>query len=54
MSTLFVVVPLALVVSAAAVVAFMWSVSRGQMDDLQTPALRVLDEDDVSPEKKGK
>ena len=36
MSALFVVVPLALVVSAAAVWAFCWSVSRGQMDDLQT------------------
>lgn len=45
MSTLFVVVPLALLVSAAAVGAFVWSVRRGQMDDLETPALRMLEED---------
>ena len=45
MSALFVVVPLALLVSAAAVWAFCWSVARGQMDDLQTPALRMLDDD---------
>jgi cbb3-type cytochrome oxidase maturation protein len=46
MTALFVVVPLALVVSAVAVVAFVWSVRHGQMDDLSTPALRMLDDDD--------
>jgi len=45
MSALFIVVPLALLVSAAAVIAFSWSVSRGQLDDLQTPALRMLEDD---------
>lgn len=45
MSALFVVVPLALLVSAIAVAAFVWSVKRGQMDDLSTPALRILDDD---------
>jgi len=46
MTALFVVVPLALAVSAAAVWAFVWSVKHGQMDDLSTPALRMLEEDD--------
>ena len=46
MSALFVVVPLALVVSALAVGAFVWSVRRGQLDDLQTPALRMLADDE--------
>lgn len=46
MTALFVVVPLALVVSAAAVFAFVWSVKRGQMDDLESPALRMLEEDE--------
>lgn len=45
MTTLFIVVPLALLVSSMAVVAFVWSVQRGQLDDLSTPALRMLEED---------
>jgi cbb3-type cytochrome oxidase maturation protein len=46
MTALFVVVPLALLVSAVAVAAFVWSVRHGQMDDLSTPAVRILDDDD--------
>ncbi len=46
MSALFIVVPLALIVSGAAVFAFVWSVRHGQMDDMQTPALRMLEEDE--------
>ncbi len=45
MTAIFVVVPLALIVSAAAVAAFVWSVRRGQLDDLETPALRMLEDD---------
>ncbi len=52
MSALFLVIPIALIVSAAAVIAFSWSVSKGQLDDLQTPALRMLEEDE--PVRKGK
>lgn len=51
MSALFVVLPLALVVSSLAVLAFVWSVRRGDMDDLVTPALRVLDDDDGAPRR---
>lgn len=46
MSALFVVIPLAILVSAAAVGAFVWSVRRGQLDDLDTPAQRMLEEDE--------
>lgn len=49
MSTLYLVVPLALLVSAAAVGAFVWAVRRGQLDDLETPALRMLEEDGEPP-----
>jgi cbb3-type cytochrome oxidase maturation protein len=45
-TTLYLVIPLALLVSGAAVVAFVWSVRRGQLDDLETPALRMLEEDE--------
>ncbi len=45
MSVLFLVLPLALLASAVAVAAFAWAVRNGQMDDLTTPALRMLEED---------
>lgn len=45
MTTLFIVVPLALLVSGLAVCAFVWSVKHGQLDDLSTPAMRMLEED---------
>jgi cbb3-type cytochrome oxidase maturation protein len=45
MTVLYVVFPVALLLSAFAVVAFLWAVRRGQFDDLTTPALRVLTDD---------
>ncbi len=46
MSALFVVLPLAVFVSALAVGAFLWAARRGQLDDLDTPALRILHDDE--------
>jgi len=48
MSALFVVLPLALLVSSLAVVAFVLSVKRGEFDDLETPARRILVDDEPS------
>ncbi len=45
MSVLFIVLPLALLLVGAAVVAFVWSARSGQMDDLDTPAVRMLHDD---------
>ena len=45
MTVLFIVLPLAVVFSAAAVAAFLWSTSSGQLDDLETPPLRMLRDD---------
>ena len=45
MSVLFVVLPLAVLFSALAVVAFLWSTRSGQLDDLETPPLRILGDD---------
>jgi cbb3-type cytochrome oxidase maturation protein len=47
MSVLYVVLPLALVIVGAAVAAFVWSARNGQFDDLDTPAMRVLHDDEV-------
>jgi cbb3-type cytochrome oxidase maturation protein len=41
-TVLFLVLPLAIAVSAAAVAAFVWSTKSGQLDDLETPPLRML------------
>ena len=45
MSVLFIVLPLALVIVGVAVAAFIWSTRTGQMDDLETPAVRILHDD---------
>ena len=46
MSVLFVVFPVAILIAAAAVAAFIWAVRGGQMDDLETPAMRMLHDDE--------
>lgn len=49
MSILYVLIPLALVVLGVAVWAFFWAVGSGQFDDMDTPAMRVLMDDDEAP-----
>jgi cbb3-type cytochrome oxidase maturation protein len=46
MSILFIVVPLALVLVAAGLGAYLWAVRNGQMDDLDTPAVRMVRDDE--------
>lgn len=46
MSVLYIIIPLAGVLSLAAVVAFVRGVRRGQFDDLDTPSVRMLADDD--------
>lgn len=46
MSVLYVIMPVAFLLAAAGVGAFIWAVRRGQFDDLDTPAVRILDDED--------
>jgi cbb3-type cytochrome oxidase maturation protein len=46
MSVLFLVVPLALVIVAVGLSGYLWAVRNGQMDDLETPGLRVVRDDE--------
>jgi len=46
MSVVFVLVPVTLVIAGAAVATYVWAVRRGQFDDLETPAMRMLHDDD--------
>ncbi len=47
MSIIYIVLPLALLVVAAAVVAYVWAARTGQFDDTTTPAIRVIVDDDA-------
>jgi len=44
--TIFVLLPLALLIAAIAVGFFVWAVRSGQFDDLETPAVRILFDDE--------
>lgn len=47
MNVLYLLVPLALLLAGAGVAAFVWSVRNGQYDDVETPGMRILMEDDM-------
>ena len=47
MSVLYVVLPIALLLLAGAIAAYAWAARRGQFDDLKTPAIRALHDDDL-------
>lgn len=49
MSVIYLLLPVALIIVAAAVGAFVWATRRGQYDDLDTPALRMLHDDAPVP-----
>ena len=49
MATLYIVLPLALLVVTAAVIVFVLSARSGQFDDLETPARRMLIDEKPPP-----
>ena len=49
MSILYLLIPLGLVLIAFAVAVFFWAVRSGQFDDLETPAMSVVMDDDSKP-----
>lgn len=46
MNIIYVLIPLSIILMVLAVVFFFWAVKNGQFDDLDTPALDILDDDD--------
>ena len=46
MSAVFIALPFALLLALLFLAMFIWSVRSGQMDDLETPAHRILGEDE--------
>jgi cbb3-type cytochrome oxidase maturation protein len=55
MSVLFVAVPVALGFALGAVIAFLWTARSGQLDDLETPPLRMLQDETLraAPARRG-
>jgi cbb3-type cytochrome oxidase maturation protein len=47
MSVVYIALPAALLLALVGVIAFIWAVRSGQMDDLETPSLRMLTDDDA-------
>jgi cbb3-type cytochrome oxidase maturation protein len=53
MEILYILLPLSLLLAAIGFAGYFWSVRSGQLDDLDTPALRVLlDQEELDPNKK--
>ncbi|MGA2794226.1 MAG: cbb3-type cytochrome oxidase assembly protein CcoS [Roseiarcus sp.] len=50
MTILVILVPLALLLGAVGLAAFLWSLRSGQYDDMDGAALRVLSDDDLAQE----
>lgn len=46
MSVIYLVLPLAILLAGGFVVGFLWAARRGQFDDLETPPVRALFDDD--------
>jgi len=49
MNILYLLIPLGLMLLAGAVAAFFWAVGAGQFDDLDSPGMSVIMDDDYKP-----
>ncbi len=45
MNILTIMIPMALLLGVGFVAAFFWATSKGQFDDVETPAHRILNDD---------
>ncbi|MEX2500572.1 MAG: cbb3-type cytochrome oxidase assembly protein CcoS [Wenzhouxiangellaceae bacterium] len=52
MTIIYVLIPLSLLLLGLAVWAFFWAVRNDQFEDLDTPALDILDDDEHGTENK--
>ena len=51
MSVIYFLVPITFVIVLIGLLGYLWSVKSGQFDDLDTPALRMMFEDDSEEEQ---
>jgi cbb3-type cytochrome oxidase maturation protein len=52
MDILYLLIPLGLLLLGGAVAAFFWAVGSGQFDDLESPGISVIMDDDSKPLEK--
>ena len=52
MTSLLFLIPAALALGGFGLAAFLWALNSGQYDDLEGAALRVLDDADITPERR--
>jgi cbb3-type cytochrome oxidase maturation protein len=53
MSVIYVLLPVATLLAVAAVAGFIWAVRRGQLDDLDTPPIRVAYDEEDEDRRRG-
>lgn len=53
MSILYFMIPMGVLIVIGALWAFFWAVDSGQFDDLESPAWRILLDDDTQPPEPG-
>jgi cbb3-type cytochrome oxidase maturation protein len=53
MELIFVLLPFALLFAGIALALFVWAARSGQFDDLDTPAVRILFDDETAPPARG-
>jgi cbb3-type cytochrome oxidase maturation protein len=51
MSTIYLMIPVTLLIAGGFLLAYIWSVRNGQFEDTTTPAMRMLSEDKPFSEK---
>lgn len=49
MSVLFILIGISLLVASLFLAGFIWAVKSGQYDDMYTPAVRILHDDEDAP-----
>jgi cbb3-type cytochrome oxidase maturation protein len=49
MESVYLLIPISLIIVALAIGIFFWAVKSGQYDDLEGPAWRILYDDDTAP-----
>jgi cbb3-type cytochrome oxidase maturation protein len=51
LESLYLLIPVSVLLSVVALALFLWAMLTGQFDDLETPAMRILFEEEAPPGK---
>jgi cbb3-type cytochrome oxidase maturation protein len=49
LEVLYLLIPVSLALALAALALFIWAIHSGQFDDLETPAIRILNDEERTP-----